>query len=202
MQNDRINEIFKSRAIRFVRSKSDSTGTVEEHAVQVNSSSDFYRSLLDNHSGDKGIGGSGLEPTCCSVCGIAVLDSESHELSAAHQSSLDQSHEQPVIPLDLNTASAGYRYLEKYGWTRLHRTGLGAPGREGSRTPMKVVKKDGRTGIGEHKTPRDLLSTTINEPLATKAIKYHGNVVSNRRSAQLHYEQEQKRDRQIRNLLK
>lgn len=197
MQNDRINEIFKSRAIRFVKSREESTN--EEKVLDKHSSSDFYRSLLDSGSCNKV---NDAPEVICSICGVSVLDADSHELSAAHQSSLDQGHKQPVVPLDVNITSSGYRYLEKYGWTRLNRTGLGASGREGSRTPIKVMKKDGRTGIGEHKTPRNPSGTTIGKTLAIKAIDSKSGVISDKKAAQRCYEQEQRRDRQIRNSLK
>ncbi|KAJ5152164.1 hypothetical protein N7492_010459 [Penicillium capsulatum] len=93
----------------------------------------------------------------CDVCNLPLssesssTDQESttpssrpHEASLAHQACLTHSH--PPSHLDRNRA--GLKYLSSYGWNPDSRLGLGAPGREGIREPLKGRVKNDTTGLG------------------------------------------------------
>ncbi|KAJ5832788.1 hypothetical protein N7474_001099 [Penicillium riverlandense] len=67
-----------------------------------------------------------------------------HEASLAHQLCLTHSHP----PSHLDRTRAGLRYLSTYGWDPDSRTGLGAPGREGIREPLKGRVKNDTVGLG------------------------------------------------------
>ncbi|RMJ21906.1 G-patch domain protein, partial [Aspergillus sp. HF37] len=56
-----------------------------------------------------------------------------HEASLAHQLCLAHSHP----PSHLDRSRPGLRYLSAYGWDPDRRVGLGVPGREGIREPVK-----------------------------------------------------------------
>lgn len=67
-----------------------------------------------------------------------------HEASLAHQVCLTHSHP----PSHLDRTRAGLRYLSTYGWDPDSRLGLGAPGREGIREPLKGRIKHDTAGLG------------------------------------------------------
>ncbi|CAL5870551.1 uncharacterized protein PFLUO_LOCUS4790 [Penicillium psychrofluorescens] len=67
-----------------------------------------------------------------------------HEASLAHQVCLAHSHP----PSHLDRTRAGLRYLSTYGWDLDSRIGLGAPGREGIREPLKGRVKNDTVGLG------------------------------------------------------
>ncbi|KAJ5619928.1 hypothetical protein N7510_003912 [Penicillium lagena] len=67
-----------------------------------------------------------------------------HEASLAHQVCLTHSHP----PSHLDRTRAGLRYLSTYGWDPDSRIGLGAPGREGIREPLKGQVKNDTVGLG------------------------------------------------------
>ncbi|KAL2820485.1 hypothetical protein BDW59DRAFT_150781 [Aspergillus cavernicola] len=87
-------------------------------------------------------------PTC-EICNLPLPPSEPnshkpHESSLAHQACL--SHSNP--PSHLDRTRHGLRYLESYGWDPDSRLGLGAPGREGIREPVKGKPKADTVGLG------------------------------------------------------
>ncbi|KAJ5690005.1 hypothetical protein N7462_004397 [Penicillium macrosclerotiorum] len=67
-----------------------------------------------------------------------------HEASLAHQVCLQHSHP----PSHLDRTRPGLRYLSTYGWDPDRRLGLGAPGREGIREPLKGRLKNDTAGLG------------------------------------------------------
>ncbi|PLB42208.1 putative G-patch domain protein [Aspergillus candidus] len=67
-----------------------------------------------------------------------------HEASLAHQVCLTHSHP----PSHLDRSRHGLRYLSAYGWDPDSRRGLGAPGREGIREPLKGRLKVDTVGLG------------------------------------------------------
>ncbi|RAH82270.1 hypothetical protein BO86DRAFT_447975 [Aspergillus japonicus CBS 114.51] len=66
-----------------------------------------------------------------------------HEASLAHQLCLTHSHP----PSHLDRTRPGLRYLAAYGWDPDSRLGLGAPGREGIRAPVKGKLKVDTVGL-------------------------------------------------------
>ncbi|KAL3470997.1 hypothetical protein BJX99DRAFT_250767 [Aspergillus californicus] len=89
----------------------------------------------------------------CEVCSFPLQPSETepetnsrkpHESSLAHQVCLAHSHP----PSHLDRTRHGLRYLESYGWNPDSRLGLGAPGREGIRNPIKGKPKADTVGLG------------------------------------------------------
>lgn len=67
-----------------------------------------------------------------------------HEASLAHQLCLTHSHP----PSHLDRTRHGMRYLSAYGWDPDSRVGLGMPGREGIREPVKGRLKVDTVGLG------------------------------------------------------
>ncbi|GFF80851.1 hypothetical protein IFM61606_00923 [Aspergillus udagawae] len=95
----------------------------------------------------------------CEVCNLP-LDGETagtdekglprpHEASLAHQLCLSHSHP----PSHLDRTRHGLRYLSAYGWDPDSRLGLGAPGREGIREPLKGRLKVDTVGLGADVEP-------------------------------------------------
>ncbi|KAL1863334.1 hypothetical protein Plec18170_000168 [Paecilomyces lecythidis] len=93
----------------------------------------------------------------CEVCNLPLVPAISrtpsssdgtkilpHEASLAHQVCLSHSHP----PSHLDRTRHGLRYLESYGWDPDSRRGLGAPGREGIREPIKSRVKNDTVGLG------------------------------------------------------
>jgi hypothetical protein len=72
-----------------------------------------------------------------------------HEASIAHQVCLAHSHP----PSHLDRTRPGLRYLASFGWDPDSRLGLGAPGREGIRAPIKPKPKHDTTGLGMENDP-------------------------------------------------
>ncbi|KAL2003524.1 hypothetical protein VTN02DRAFT_3509 [Thermoascus thermophilus] len=82
----------------------------------------------------------------CDICNLP-LDRDPdrpHEASIAHQVCLTHSHP----PSHLDRTRPGLRYLASYGWDPDSRLGLGAPGREGIREPLKAQIKEDTAGLG------------------------------------------------------
>ncbi|KAL1962889.1 hypothetical protein VTN77DRAFT_9067 [Rasamsonia byssochlamydoides] len=75
-----------------------------------------------------------------------------HEASIAHQVCLEHSHP----PSHLDRTRHGLRYLASYGWDPDSRLGLGAPGREGIREPIKPKVKHDTVGLGMEIDPEAL----------------------------------------------
>lgn len=94
----------------------------------------------------------------CDVCNLPLTETTTssrvttdgdkprtpHEASIAHQVCLTHSHP----PSHLDRARHGFRYLASYGWDPDSRLGLGAPGREGIREPIKPKVKHDTFGLG------------------------------------------------------
>lgn len=94
----------------------------------------------------------------CEVCNLPLVPAVSqtassssdgkkilpHEASLVHQLCLSHSHP----PSHLDRTRHGLRYLESYGWDPDSRLGLGAPGREGIREPIKSRVKNDTVGLG------------------------------------------------------
>lgn len=91
----------------------------------------------------------------CEVCHLPLSDETDpsssdatehrpHEASLAHQVCLTHSHP----PSHLDRTRHGLRYLSAYGWDPDSRMGLGAPGREGIREPLKGKLKVDTVGLG------------------------------------------------------
>lgn len=84
----------------------------------------------------------------CDVCNLPLDenpgDGRPHEASLAHQVCLAHSHP----PSHLDRTRVGLRYLAAYGWDPDSRLGLGAPGREGIREPLKARIKEDTAGLG------------------------------------------------------
>lgn len=91
-------------------------------------------------------------PRRCEVCSLPLTASSSHnpdrphEASLAHQLCLAHSHP----PSHLDRTRHGLRYLSAYGWDPDSRLGVGAPGREGIREPVKPKVKHDTVGLGLH----------------------------------------------------
>lgn len=99
----------------------------------------------------------GSEEIYCDVCKLLLSDPQiqsqqettststrPHEASLAHQVCLKHSHP----PSHLDRTRTGMRYLSTYGWDPDSRLGLGAPGREGIREPLKGRVKHDTAGLG------------------------------------------------------
>ncbi|PYI03031.1 hypothetical protein BO78DRAFT_400056 [Aspergillus sclerotiicarbonarius CBS 121057] len=98
------------------------------------------------------------EPEICPVCNLPIHPPSSsssttpdstphthpHEATLPHQLSLPHSHP----PSHLDRTRPGLRYLAAYGWDPDNRVGLGAPGREGIREPVKGKVKEDTVGLG------------------------------------------------------
>lgn len=67
-----------------------------------------------------------------------------HDTSLAHQLCLAHSHP----PSHLDRTRHGLRYLSAYGWDPDSRLGLGMPGREGIREPIRGRLKVDTVGLG------------------------------------------------------
>ena len=81
----------------------------------------------------------------CEVCNLPIdSDLASHETSIAHQVCLTHSHP----PSHIDRSRHGFRYLSAFGWDPDSRLGLGAPGREGIREPVKAKVKHDTVGLG------------------------------------------------------
>lgn len=86
----------------------------------------------------------------CEICNLPIHPNPSdsnnrpHEATLAHQVCLTHSHP----PSHLDRTRAGLRYLSVYGWDPDSRLGLGAPGREGIREPLKGRIKNDTAGLG------------------------------------------------------
>ncbi|KAJ5379055.1 hypothetical protein N7509_012174 [Penicillium cosmopolitanum] len=95
-------------------------------------------------------------PDHCEICNLPlstdpskeISESDSidrpHEASLAHQVCLTHSHP----PSHLDRTRVGLKYLSTYGWDPDSRRGLGAPGREGIREPLKGRVKNDTAGLG------------------------------------------------------
>ncbi|KAE8147927.1 hypothetical protein BDV25DRAFT_168782 [Aspergillus avenaceus] len=84
----------------------------------------------------------------CEVCNLPMeVATGPHEASLAHQVCLAHSHP----PSHLDRTRPGLRYLAAYGWDPDSRLGVGVPGREGIREPLKGRLKVDTIGLGAGK---------------------------------------------------
>ncbi|KAL2006294.1 hypothetical protein VTN00DRAFT_9948 [Thermoascus crustaceus] len=129
-----------------------------EEAERVESSSEAAATASLSHA-DQGEHGdkkdvtstSTATPGLCDVCNLPLdrnpddgSTDRPHEASIAHQVCLTHSHP----PSHLDRTRPGLRYLASYGWDPDSRLGLGAPGREGIREPLKARIKEDTAGLG------------------------------------------------------
>ena len=83
----------------------------------------------------------------CQICNLPINPDPTgghHESSVAHQVCLTHSHP----PSHIDRTRQGFRYLQSFGWDPDSRLGLGAPGREGIREPVKAKIKHDTVGLG------------------------------------------------------
>ncbi|KAJ5635955.1 uncharacterized protein N7484_009268 [Penicillium longicatenatum] len=123
----------------------------------------------------------GPEQTYCDVCNLPLTDPQSqpqqetlrpHEASLAHQVCLKHSHP----PNHLDRTRAGMRYLSTYGWDPDSRLGLGAPGREGIREPLKGRIKHDTAGLGSG-LDKDGDPIKVPLPVKNKVVKLNAKEI-------------------------
>lgn len=150
-----VPEGLYKRRIEFHKGEQDSPGEKEvppkESGGYMNTGSgsqvaSFYRSLVSTPTAADY---SSEAENWCEECGSQIIDRERHHLSTVHLSSTATAYaDSPAKPLFFGPEHTGYKYLVKHGWSPISKRGLGVEGREGSREPIKVQKKDDRVGIG------------------------------------------------------
>lgn len=129
----------------------------------------FYKSLVSTD--DESVTTNNLE--WCGVCHSQIIDRDRHHLSTVHVSATHHS-EAPARPLMFGPHHSGYKYLIKHGWSPLSKRGLGAKGREGSRDPISVHKKNDRTGIGALPSkPTSNPKPKVHKPMTAKESTSH-----------------------------
>lgn len=171
--------IARQPPINFVKARNES----EESEIQQTKESSgksvasFYRELVQPEAKDSL---SNVYETCL-VCGVPIQDPERHHLNSAHLSAL-ANPQAPLRPLSIETSSVGYQYLLRHGWSPYDIKGLGAKGREGSRTPVQVQMKNDKVGIG------------LDAPLSNESERPPQKLLKSKKDAEL-YEAEDKRKR-------
>jgi hypothetical protein len=125
--------------------KGDSDGGRTAAATTTTTTTEQSQQLQQLHTPDGQL---------CEVCNLPIdgpastsvvlSTSKAHEASIIHQVCL--SHSNP--PSHLDRTNPGLRYLVAYGWDPDSRLGLGAPGREGIREPLKQKVKNDTVGLG------------------------------------------------------
>jgi hypothetical protein len=141
--------------IAFVKSKSEEEEHSSQKKLHTNGQqvASFYRDLVQSDSNSSSIiegeqkTKSSQEYPICEVCQTPIHDSDRHNLNAAHLSALSNP-QAPLSTLSFDPESISYKYLVKHGWSPFQPTGLGVPGREGSRVPIKTELKNDKYGIG------------------------------------------------------
>lgn len=138
--------------IAFVKSKSEEEQITNQEKLNANGQqvASFYKDLIQ--SDIKTVAKTDYQQKSqqyqiCEVCQIPIYDPERHNMNAAHLSALSNP-QAPLSALSIDSQSTGYRYLVKYGWSPFTPTGLGVPGREGSRVPINTKIKNDKYGIG------------------------------------------------------
>ncbi|KAJ9298418.1 hypothetical protein DTO271G3_3385 [Paecilomyces variotii] len=131
----------------------------EEEALRSSAPPSLPTTTISDLSSLKGSASSAPENAQrCEVCNLPLVPAVSqtassssdgkkiipHEASLVHQFCLSHSHP----PSHLDRTRHGLRYLESYGWDPDSRRGLGAPGREGIREPIKSRVKNDTVGLG------------------------------------------------------
>lgn len=143
--------LYKQR-IEFHKASDGSSQIKEGGGADVSESGDgrgvasFYKSLVST-TDDDDLGSDTDDLEWCSTCQSQIIDRDRHQLSTVHVSATHHS-EAPARPLIFGPHHSGYKYLIRHGWSPLSKRGLGVKGREGSRDPISVHKKDDRSGIG------------------------------------------------------
>ena len=89
----------------------------------------------------------------CDICSLPMYDSETHQHTLAHQSSLPHSE----LPHHLDRSSQGLKYLVSRGWDPDKKVGLGKKGAEGDSVPIavKLKPKHDTVGLGVKVKDRD-----------------------------------------------
>lgn len=139
------------------RSKAQEENQILKTQTSGKAIASFYRDLVRQPQ-DPPPSSLPLPPVSCAICGVAILDPVRHHLNSAHLSALSNP-QAPVRPLSIGPSSSGYRYLVRHGWSPHDTKGLGAKGREGSRTPVQVDFKSDKVGIGLAATEKGLSGT-------------------------------------------
>lgn len=122
----------------------------------------FYKALVSSTNHESG--------EWCNLCQCQIIDHDRHHLSTVHISATHHS-EPPARPLMFGPKHSGYKYLIKHGWSPLSKRGLGAKGREGSRNPISLQKKDDRFGIGAH--PPSNPHPKVQKSMTAKELRSH-----------------------------
>ena len=136
-------------AIAFVRANDEQKEDEEKKKASSGTAvASFYKDLVLQ---DSKITPAAEKLSICSVCGIEIQDPVRHHLNSAHLTAL-ANPQAPLAPLSIHPSSTGYQYLLKHGWSPYESKGLGAEGREGSRTPLKVHMKNDKVGIKHNST--------------------------------------------------
>jgi len=162
---------IRRKRVPFVRSSEHELNTTDATTAAPNTGipgpniADKYLSIVMPKSSQSITVHSATEqrPAICEVCNLPLYPSSSttttttidnnyeptnihkpHESSLAHQLCLTHSHP----PSHLDRTRHGLRYLSSYGWDPDSRVGLGAPGREGIREPIKGRLKADTVGLG------------------------------------------------------
>lgn len=156
---------IRRKRVPFVRSSehelntTNATTTAPNTGIPGPSIADKYLSIVMPKSTTSDITRTTAEqkPATCEVCNLPLYPSSTtttttiddnhnkpHESSLAHQLCLTHSHP----PSHLDRTRQGLRYLSSYGWDPDSRVGLGAPGREGIREPIKGRLKADTVGLG------------------------------------------------------
>lgn len=146
--------------ISFVKAQDTSVEELQKtQEARGNAVASFYKDLFQE---DNPAPSTSPEFPICPICEIAIQDPERHHLNSAHLSAL-ANPQAPLRELSIGPSSTGYQYLLRHGWSPYQVEGLGAQGREGSRTPVQVQMKTDKAGIG-------LESIPVGTPLPPKPI--------------------------------
>lgn len=156
---------IRRKRVPFVRSSehelntTNATTTAPNTGIPGPSIADKYLSIVmpKGMTSDSTRTTAEQQPAICEVCNLPLYPSSTtttttiddshekpHESSLAHQICLTHSHP----PSHLDRTRQGLRYLSSYGWDPDSRVGLGVPGREGIREPIKGRLKADTMGLG------------------------------------------------------
>lgn len=172
--------------IAFVKSKSEEEEKSGQERLTTNGQqvASFYRDLIESDSNPQAK--STQEYPICEVCQTPIHDAERHNLNVAHLSALSNP-QAPLSTLSFDPESISYKYLVKHGWSPFQPTGLGVPGREGSRVPIKAELKNDKYGIGV--LPATTTTQQQNQPPP--------QVISNAAQAQQHDESQKRKRKRV-----
>lgn len=119
-----------------------------------------------------------------------------HEASLAHQLCLTHSHP----PSHLDRTRHGLRYLSAYGWDPDSRLGLGAPGREGIREPVKAKVKHDTVGLGVNSVDEDWSSSKRDKDKSAQGAKPAKVVKLNAKQARKGHAEARKKGEMLREM--